>query len=187
LVSRTNAAGAVNAAYYFRRHFTVSDPSLYDNLLLNVLRDDGAIVYINGTEVFRSNFTNSPAYYTNLAPIAASDDGAIYQRSTNAISPARLVAGDNLLAVEIHQDSLTSSDISFDLMLWATGGGAPRLNISTDGTSVDVTWVGSGFTLQENADVGNRSGWQAVSGNPQNLYHFTPASNQRALFFRLIK
>jgi hypothetical protein len=186
-ISKTNAAGAANAAYYFRYHFTVADPNAFNNLIVNVLRDDGAIVYINGTEVFRSNFTNNPAYYTNLAPVAAADDGAVYQRSTNAISPSLLVAGDNVVAVEIHQDSLTSSDISFDLMLWASSGGGPRLNISTDGTFVDVSWAGSGFTLQQNSNVGNSGGWQAVSGNPQNVYHFTPAANQPALFFRLIK
>ncbi|HUR44876.1 MAG TPA: Ig-like domain-containing protein, partial [Candidatus Saccharimonadales bacterium] len=187
VISRTNAAGAVIAAYYFRHHFNVADPSTYNNLLLNVLRDDGAVVYLNGTEIFRSNFTNNPAYYTNLAPVAASDDGAIYQKSTNAISPSLLVAGDNLIAVEIHQDSLTSSDISFDLMLWATEAAAPRLFISSNGSSVDVTWAGTGFTLQQNSDLGNPALWQAVSGNPQNTYHFTPASNEPVRFFRLIK
>ncbi|MGH9658630.1 MAG: hypothetical protein ACRD96_08800, partial [Bryobacteraceae bacterium] len=40
---------------YFRRTFGVGDPGLYQSLTLNLLRDDGAVVYLNGTEVFRSN------------------------------------------------------------------------------------------------------------------------------------
>src|SRR5256885_1350218 len=40
---------------YFRDSFTVSDPSLVTSLTMRVLRDDGAVVYLNGTEVFRTN------------------------------------------------------------------------------------------------------------------------------------
>src|SRR6185295_16511929 len=43
LISRTNAAGVVSSAYYFRHHFSVSDPSAYNNLIVNLLRDDGGI------------------------------------------------------------------------------------------------------------------------------------------------
>src|SRR5215212_7102877 len=40
---------------YFRQTFNVSDVSLFTNLVLNIIRDDGAVVYLNNVEVFRSN------------------------------------------------------------------------------------------------------------------------------------
>ncbi|HON08328.1 MAG TPA: PKD domain-containing protein, partial [Verrucomicrobiota bacterium] len=43
--------------YYFRKTFSITSQTLssYTNLLLETLRDDGVIVYINGVEVFRDN------------------------------------------------------------------------------------------------------------------------------------
>src|SRR5688500_14326876 len=35
---------------YFRASFTVADPSQVEELVLELLRDDGAVVYLNGTE-----------------------------------------------------------------------------------------------------------------------------------------
>src|SRR6185295_18051452 len=40
---------------YFRRTFTVADPSAIDGLTVLLQRDDGAVIYLNGTEVARSN------------------------------------------------------------------------------------------------------------------------------------
>ncbi|MFH0793802.1 MAG: metallophosphoesterase, partial [bacterium] len=40
---------------YFRRVFQVQDPAQYAGLRFQIIRDDGAVVYLNGTEVFRSN------------------------------------------------------------------------------------------------------------------------------------
>ena len=62
-----------NAKYitsYFRRAFQVAQPSAYMNLLLGLMRDDGAVVYLNGIEVFRSNMTNAPITYTTPALLA---------------------------------------------------------------------------------------------------------------------
>ncbi len=45
---------------YFRYGWTVADPAVFTNLLLRVLRDDGAQVYLNGTEVFRKAIQAAP-------------------------------------------------------------------------------------------------------------------------------
>src|SRR5436190_664240 len=41
--------------YYFRRYFTVTNASSVSNLIIRLMRDDGAVVYINGAEVRRDN------------------------------------------------------------------------------------------------------------------------------------
>src|SRR5439155_16471341 len=54
-------------AYYFRREFTVTNTAAYTNLLLESLRDDGIIVYVNGQEVFRDNMPAGPIGYRTYA------------------------------------------------------------------------------------------------------------------------
>ena len=109
----------LNAKYittYFRYAFDLADASLYDALGLNLLRDDGAVVYLNGVEVYRSNLPAGAINYTTLAGlvVGGSEETAF---SSAAVDPALLADGPNVLAVEIHQANGASSDISFDLSL----------------------------------------------------------------------
>jgi acid phosphatase type 7 len=127
---------------YFRRSFNVADAAAYQSAVLRVLRDDGAVVYLNGTEIFRSNMPGGNVGYRTLAS-AAIDDTSFHQAGVN---PALLVSGNNVLAVEIHQANGTSSDISFDLQLSAsttaqapTVTRGPYLQLGTP-TSIVVRW-----------------------------------------------
>src|SRR5207302_1616312 len=101
---------------YFRKSFAVADASLVSALTLRVKRDDGAVVYLNGTEVFRTNMPTGTIGYTTLAS-AAIEDETFY---SSTVSPALLVSGNNEIAVEIHQAAVTSSDISFNFEMTAT-------------------------------------------------------------------
>ena len=101
---------------YFRHHFdTGNQLPLTISALFKLRRDDGAVVYLNGEEVFRSNMPNGLVTFDTFSPDSAGDES-----ETNwyeFASPVTLQPGANVLAVEIHQHSLTSSDISFDLAL----------------------------------------------------------------------
>ena len=101
---------------YFRHAFDVADPSLYAGLTISLLRDDGAVVYLNGREVFRSNMPAGAINYRTRASanIGGADESTFYP---TAVSTTNLASGRNLLAVEIHQASTNSSDVSFDLEL----------------------------------------------------------------------
>ena len=127
---------------YFRRAFNVPDPSIYAGLTINLLRDDGAVVYLNGVEVFRSNMPSGTISYTTLASSAlgAPQESTFYPSSVPA---SNLVAGNNVLAVEIHQANATSSDISFELELTASTTPSvtrgPYLQMGTP-TSAMVRW-----------------------------------------------
>jgi hypothetical protein len=126
---------------YFRRTFSVANPAAFTSLTLRVKRDDGVVVYLNGTEVYRNNMPAGDIAYTTLASSAAGDDGATWQQAT--VGAGGLVAGDNLLAAEIHQSSGTSSDISFDLELIGNSGltltRGPYLQMGTPGSLI-VRW-----------------------------------------------
>lgn len=109
---------------YFRREFVVADPSAFVGVSLEVLRDDGAVVYLNGREILRSNM---PGGTISNRTFAASAVGGASESAffADLVSPTNLAAGTNLLAVEIHQSDASSSDISFDLRL--TGVTEPTL------------------------------------------------------------
>ena len=101
---------------YFRHAFEVADPGLYPALRLRLLRDDGAVVYLNGVEVRRSNMPDGPVTYMTLAEgVVGGEEEDTFQNLF--FYPTELSAGANVLAVEIHQQSRTSSDISFDMSL----------------------------------------------------------------------
>jgi PKD repeat protein len=131
--------------YYFRHSFNVVDPSGYVGLYLRLLRDDGAVVYLNGDEIERSNMPGGAIDYLTLASSTVSDaeEDMFFQTYED---PADLVAGTNVLAVEIHQRSGTSSDISLDLQLVTTtdqpplARKAPYLIYNGDNTQMQVLW-----------------------------------------------
>jgi hypothetical protein len=104
---------------YFRQMIFVNNPSALTSLTLRILRDDGAVFYINGTEVFRSNMPSGTISYNTWASTAlgAPAESTFVQTTLN---PSALLAGWNMLAVEIHQANGTSTDISFDLELTAS-------------------------------------------------------------------
>ncbi|MDY6838475.1 MAG: metallophosphoesterase family protein [Thermodesulfobacteriota bacterium] len=139
--------GNSNSKYittYFRKTFSVSDPSLYKCLKLRLLRDDGAIVYINDHEVGRSNMPDGMiTYQTPASEVVGGDDES--RVFVTFLDPVVLSAGgSNIIAVEIHQISQTSSDISFDLELTASTSACftkgPYLIYPGDNTKMDVLW-----------------------------------------------
>ncbi|HYC60326.1 MAG TPA: metallophosphoesterase, partial [Thermoanaerobaculia bacterium] len=133
---------------YFRRTFSVADPSAYASLLLSTLRDDGAVVYLNGVEVWRSNMPAGTIGHQTLASVSLGtpEEATYYDAS---LASSLLVAGQNVIAAEVHQADPTSTDISFDLHLEGlttfvvTRG--PYLQMGTP-TSVIVRWRTNGPT-----------------------------------------
>ena len=131
---------------YFRRLFVVSNAGPVTNLNLSILRDDGAVVYLNGSEVFRSNMPTGPIDYLTFAStvVGGADETSNYYQGS--VTPSILVNGTNVLAVEIHQANVTSSDISFDLEL--SGSAFPPNQPPAASAGADQT-----ITLPENATL----------------------------------
>jgi len=118
VVSYGPSSGNKYITTYFRHHFTVSNPAAYHGLALKLLVDDGCIVYLNGVEVVRRNLPGGEVNYKTLASaaIGGADETTFFSYS---LSASDLIAGDNVLAVEVHQSGANSSDLSFDLGLTA--------------------------------------------------------------------
>lgn len=97
---------------YFRKTVNITNPSSFTNFTFSVVRDDGFVVYVNGVEVGRDNLGSGTIAY-NTSAASAIEDGTI----TFNVASSAFSNGDNTIAVEMHQASITSSDISFDLQL----------------------------------------------------------------------
>ena len=101
--------------YLFRNTFEITAEQLGEaGWLIDYLIDDGAVVYINGTEVFRT--PNMPAGAVETTTLATVGDETGFSTGNLNLSGI-LVEGTNSIAVEVHQTSLTSSDVGFQLQL----------------------------------------------------------------------
>ena len=101
---------------YFRKSFFIENPADYYVYLLKILRDDGAVIYINGREVWRTNMPDGVITDSTYAATTVS----VEQETTFydiALSPDHFRKGMNVISVSIHQSRHTSSDCSFDLEL----------------------------------------------------------------------
>ncbi len=128
-VTTTNSYGPSDAnkhpAYYFRRLFNIDVPPT--SLLLRLRKDDGAVVYHNGVEIYRTNIVADPVTYATWA--SATVDGASETNYFETSLPlTNAIVGTNVLAVEVHQVSPTSSDMSFDLELLGVNPLTPRVH-----------------------------------------------------------
>jgi hypothetical protein len=180
----SNAAGTAQIpTHYFRMNFNYSGPATA-TLQFKSLLDDGAVFYLNGVEILRVRLPNPPApiLYSTLANDTVGD-------ATNELFFAcvnNLVNGSNLLAVELHNQSLTSSDLTFATEISTMGiTSPPRLTITRGpgANEVTVTWTGGGV-LQQSSSLNTHptSGWSDVSGVTGNSYTTTATGNR---FFRL--
>lgn len=111
---------------YFRHAFTVDTPQNITALNLQLLVDDGAVVYLNGEEVVRQNLPSGEITPQTLAGTAIGG-AAESQFTSHSIPTTALVAGTNVIAVEVHQVAANSSDISFDLSLVASAAGEAKV------------------------------------------------------------
>lgn len=117
---------------YFRKTVTIANPSTYYNFILNLIRDDGAVVYVNGVEVVRSNMPPGAIAHGTLA---SSNVGGASESTPipYTIASSYFVNGSNTIAVEIHQDVISSSDISFNIELLGS------LDSTFNSSSADLT------------------------------------------------
>lgn len=116
VISYGSSSSNKYVCYYFRKAFNVTNAGANSGVKISLLRDDGAVVYINGQEVVRSNMPAGSITYTTLAAhtVSGSAEDAFYEYN---VPSSVLQNGQNIIAVEVHQRSRSSSDVSFDLKL----------------------------------------------------------------------
>jgi hypothetical protein len=99
--------------YYFRLAFNVTGAAGMTNLLGRLMRDDGAVVYLNGMEVIRSAMPSGLITFSTLASLPGASDAQETTFFPFNIDGRLLREGLNVVAVEVHQVRPDSSDLSF--------------------------------------------------------------------------
>jgi hypothetical protein len=123
---------------YFRRTFNVPSVAGLRDLTVNIVRDDGPVVYLNNQEILRDNM---PAGTITAATPATTAIGNADEQTpvSKPVSTTLLHAGLNTLAVEMHQANATSSDLGFDLELVGSVSSQNTAPIVNAGPDVSIT------------------------------------------------
>lgn len=160
----TNSNGKT---YLFRYSVTVNNPSQYSNITLNLSDMQGAIVYVNGTQVASDNIGNFfGTYVINSRNNPAS--------STYTIAASNFTSGTNVIAVEVHPYSGSfgapdNNKLALDMQLigTATTNSATVANAS----SADLVLPASGTNTIKFARLywGGRVERTAITANAANL------------------
>jgi len=132
------------ATYYFRRSFQLETVSESMEHVLDLVVDDGAVVFVNSQEVGRIRMPEGNVNDETLATGTVGD--AVLEEGVWRIPAGLLKPGANMIAVAVHQATLNSSDLVFGLRLRELSVSKPKLVIN----EIDLGRTGGGFIELQN-------------------------------------
>lgn len=115
---------------YFRRTLSIPDPTFYDSIRFSVFRDDGIVMYVNGVEQWRDNMPTGTINYNSTAPNNVNGTTGTYAESLAVVRSLPISAfaiGNNVIAIEVHQNTTTSSDLDFNVQVQGVPHVVPTL------------------------------------------------------------
>ncbi|MEN6335646.1 MAG: lamin tail domain-containing protein [Phycisphaerales bacterium] len=155
-----------NASCYVRIPFTTTVDSLVNlsALALNVRYDDGFVVYLNGVEIARKNFTGNPVWNSAAYTQNPDSEAAVFEPFDVSSHLGRLKLGQNILAVQAMNQSTTSSDFLFSAEL--VSGAAATGNTPSGVSPTAVKYAGPialSRSVQVKARALSGSTWSALN------------------------
>ncbi len=136
--------------HYFRTHFTFTGNPAEVSLLFSNLVDNGAVFYLNGSEVQRVRMPTGTITDTTPASEGVGDATAYDMFMLSGSTLSNLVVGDNVIAAEIHQADFSSSDVVFGMSLSVVTSGATNSTglggLAFDGAD-DIVTMGQASSL----------------------------------------
>lgn len=141
---------------YYQRTFDVQDASGVESMTLSTRADDGIAVYVNGTEVGRSNLPTGALGFNTYALSAVSAANAVANVVTFNVPGWLLQSGSNTVTAEVHSNYRSTPSHSFELTGVLTLGAQP----APDPAPIDVVAPGSQWSYYYGTDA-PASGWSA--------------------------
>ncbi|MFT5857297.1 MAG: hypothetical protein ACI8XO_004557, partial [Verrucomicrobiales bacterium] len=146
VLSPPNANPTYVITYYYEREFDLSAAQLagLQSLKLRHGFDDGAVVYLNGTEVLRVNMA---AGVVDASTVALGGIEIDNLSADTSLPTGALVSGSNRISVEVHQESSGSSDTVFGAELDAeiaglVPGAGPTLSFNEVPAATEASfWI----------------------------------------------
>jgi len=166
---------------YYRHRFDVPTALAASDLRLYTFVDDGVVFWLNGQHLFHLGMPESAANHGTLATRRIGD--ATLEGPFDLPNPS-LVAGTNVLAVEVHQEDLLDPDVVFgaELELLVLPSLLPPpvapLTISLQTNTVVLEWSEPSLTLESATNI--MGPWTPLTGEPSPVYR--PATNQMEFF-----
>jgi len=117
LVGGTQITGMVNiyGSIFLRKTFVITNLAEIGGLNIGTLVDDGFVAWINGVEVLR---VNMPGVSGDPVTVGTPGNNAAepvpFVITNLPTPPTYLLAGTNVLAVQVFQSAIGSSDVGFD-------------------------------------------------------------------------
>lgn len=177
---------------WFRRAFHVPSASFVQSLGARLARDDGAVVYLNGAEVWRDNLPGGTVNASTLAltPITGP---ARTNFLSQPLNPALLVDGANVMAVEMHQSAPNGPDLRLDFELTGTAlvPAQAALSIVPSASGATLIWPADAGLLQlyTASSLAQPVAWLRATNPPVLSNGFwmvpLPPGTNRAQFYRL--
>ena len=157
-VSYGNNDQQKNPTTYFRKKFTLNTaPTSRDVFQLNYQLDDGCVVWVNGQEAGRVNMGQGTVNYNTFSQAYAENTPI---SGTLDLNPSLFKQGNNIIAVEVHNISYTSSDLFWAAELTTSVGASSDEDILTDAViditdnNVNLTAMFTPLTAKERAAMG---------------------------------
>ncbi|MBN1599818.1 MAG: CotH kinase family protein [Bacteroidales bacterium] len=111
------------SSVYTRHYFNIDETDSIEEMILLIDFDDGFVAYLNGVEFARVNMgkIGSPTCFDQLAD--RSHEAYKYRNLQyvvpgyyidNELISGNLVYGENVIAIEVHNDSIDGSDLSME-------------------------------------------------------------------------
>lgn len=139
-VVQGSESGRTHPTTYYRRTFTPAVPTAITQLELGIIRNDAAAAYLNGTEVVRENLSANAGYSTYANESIPTADEVLWLQTE--VPSTLLVAGTNVIGVEVHQAEGDNADSRFDLYLDAAGDNA---GVDMFNMGADSDWILDGM------------------------------------------
>jgi exopolysaccharide biosynthesis protein len=176
--------------YYFRTHFTFTNSPAGVALQMQGYIDDGAVFYLNGTEIYRLRMASgtvvNSTYATNF-PCSGDATCIDYMSASGSVITNSLIKGTNVLAVEVHNLSASSPDVTFGLAVSANVPYSmkPTLIVAGTNKTIVLNWAQGGYTLQQANKL--TGPWTNVPGPVISSPFAVTNSTTTNWFFRLKK
>ncbi|MBN2505121.1 MAG: immunoglobulin domain-containing protein [Verrucomicrobia bacterium] len=191
MMAWTNSSLATNITYYLRTWFPMPAAAELANLQTFQLRmrpiiDDGAAFYLNGQEIRRVGMADGAITWSTFA---SRTGGSSYRfEGPYDLSTTNVVFGaNNLIAAEVHQVNLTSSDLAFaaELEIYVPGL-SMEITIERSGGNVMLSWPAvPGYRLYAADDVAGPYEPVLDGGNPVTTPYTVPAPLADKKFYQL--
>lgn len=187
ILGYNTSAGFPHITYYFRTRFTSGAPVPGTQLRFTGRIDDGAVLHLNGKELYRLRMAPAPEVigFATLAQEFGCSGDATCDDVFEVSGDGFLVEGENVLAVEVHNYSARSADMTFGLALSVAAPRVERPELSLIVSDIPrLDWDRGGFLLEEApSPVGP---WSPVAG-PVVQGPFELPSGAGARFYRLAR